>query len=449
MREIDDRLIIEFGDYRLDVKFRRLMLRDSASVVALTPRAVDLLVTLACSGGRLVTKEELLDRVWAGGEAEEATLTQTMFVLRKTLGDDPRHPRFIRTVPGRGYQFVGQIVETSGSESSDIGRFHRFGSSPTINTSAQKAYIQGRSFWNKRTKEGLKESIVHFEDAIRHDPNFSYAYAGLANSHRLLAEYYEAAVPDKARSVGRDASGNGEMERHLAEAHTRLAYAQGFYEWDFAAADASFAQALQLDPTFATAHQWYGDLLNVLGRFDEARRHFETAIKLAPHSPMIATGLASYYYTRRDADRLIVQAKRILAIDPNFAYGHFYLGFGYEFAGREKEAVDSFADAATAFGEPVEIGTELKAAYEQNGMPGVWHKRLEQYETRPHLEHYPRYLKSLVPVRLGDKETSLAWLNIAFNSRDRGIIYAKHEPLLEPLHDDPRFQDLLKKIGLS
>lgn len=126
----------------------------------------------------------------------------------------------------------------------------------------------------------------------------------------------------------------------------------------------------------------------------------------------------------------------------------FYLGFGLEFGGKEQEAVDVFAVAATKFGEPEEIGDELIEAYEQNGMNGVWHKRLEQYETRPHLKNYPRYLKSLVPVRLGDKETSLAWLEQAFEQRDRGIIYAKHEPLLEPLRTDRRFKDLIRRIGL-
>ncbi len=115
----------------------------------------------------------------------------------------------------------------------------------------------------------------------------------------------------------------------------------------------------------------------------------------------------------------------------------------------EAESVDALAIAATKFGEPEEIGEELKAAYQQNGMNGVWHKRLEQYETRPHLKNYPRYLKSLVPVRLGDKETSFAWLEQAFEQRDRGIIYAKYEPLLEPLRGDRRFKELISRIGLG
>ena len=438
-------LIFKFGSFSLDTKLHQLSVSESSEQIALTPRAVSLLFTLVCSKGRVVTKDELLDRVWAGSMVEEGNLSQTMFVLRKTLGDDPKRPKYIRTVPGRGYQFVAEVNEVLKAESYGLERLNRFGVQPAINTNAQKAYIQGHSFWNRRTEDGLKRSIEHFEEALRLDPDFANAYAGIAKSHRLLADYYDAAVPPNTRNEnGNDAA----MAEYLAEAHTTLAYAQAFYEWDWAAADGSFKKSLGLNPRSAVAHQWYGDFLSVVGRFDEARQHLEHAIKLQPESPVIATGLASYYYARRDARSLISQALKIIDLEPSFGYGHFYLGFGYEFQGMDREAVDAFAAAATAFGEPEEIGEELKAAYEQNGMTGMWHMRLEQYETRPHLEHYPSYLKALVPIRLGDKETSLAWLIEAFEQRDRGIIYAKYDPLLSSMRNDPRFHELLRQIGL-
>lgn len=445
MQELSKPVIFEFGEFRLDAKSQRLYRRDSGQTVALTPRAVLLLITLVCSNGRLLTKEELLDRVWAGSIVEEGNLSQTIFVLRKALGEGKKDPKFILTVPGRGYQFIAHVAEIAENNSLDINKYERFSAGPKVNTAAYESYVQARSFWNKRTEAGLKQAVTHFEEALRQDPNFAFAYSGLADSHRMLADYYAAALP------GGPSTGFGDAERINAElslAHTTLAYAKAFHDWDWAGAEREFVTALELDPTSATAHQWYADLLNVLGRFEEAYRHFTRAISLAPKSAMAATGLASYYYTQRDSARLVRQAKRIIEIDPEFGYGYFYLGFGLEFGGHEQEAVDVFAVAATKFGEPPEIGEELKQAYEQNGMNGVWHKRLEQYETRPHLKNYPRYLKSLVPIRLGDKETSLAWLNQAFEHRDRGIIYAKHEPLLEPLRADRRFKDLIKRIGL-
>jgi DNA-binding winged helix-turn-helix (wHTH) protein len=446
MQDLGRPLIYEFGDFRLDAQGQRLYRRDSGETVALTPRAVLLLMTLVCSKGRLLTKEELLDRVWAGLAVEEGNLSQTIFVLRKALGEGKKDPKFIMTVPGRGYQFIAIVTESADERSLDVNKYDRFAAMPKVSTAAYQSYVQARSFWNKRTESGLKQAVAHFEEAIRQDPNFAFAYSGLADSHRMLAEYYSAALPDRQTHALPDAE---RVNAELSVAHTTLGYARAFHDWDWAGAESEFLKAIELDPASATAHQWYADLLNVLGRFNESRKHFSKAIALAPDSAMAATGLASYFYTKRDSGSLISQAKRIIEIDPDFGYGYFYLGFGLEFGGMEAESVNALAIAATKFGEPDEIGEELKAAYQQNGMNGVWHKRLEQYETRPHLKNYPRYLKSLVPVRLGDRETSLAWLEQAFEQRDRGIIYAKYEPLLEPLRGDRRFKELIKRIGLS
>lgn len=448
MQEHSKPVIFEFGEFRLDAKSQRLYRRDSGELIGLTPRAVLLLITLVCSNGRLLTKEELLDRVWAGLVVEEGNLSQTIFVLRKALGENTKEPQFILTVPARGYQFIAPVTEVNEAARLDLYRFNRFEDHGSINTEAYKSYVQGRQFWNKRTEASLKQAVEHFEHAIKREPEFAYAYEGLADSHQLLADYYSAVVPQKIESPRENANGN-RSDQHLGEALTTLAYAQAFYDWDWAGADRSFREALTLDPNSATANQWYGDYLGVVGRFKEARKHIDRAIALAPMSPVMATALAGYYYTQRDAANLIKQAKKVIELAPDFAYGHFYLGFGYEFSGMEDETIETFAVASRLFGEPEEIGDELKCAYRQNGMNGVWHKRLEQYDTRPHLKNYPPYLKSLVPVRLGDKETSLAWLNQAYEQRDRGIIYAKHEPLLEPLRSDRRFKDLIKRLGLS
>ncbi len=353
------------------------------------------------------------------------------------------------TVPARGYQFIAPVIDVEETEKLDLNRFHRFENRRSVNTGAYKSYVQGRQFWNKRTEESLKQAVGHFEEAIRQQPDFADAYAGLAESHQLLSDYYAAVVPAEIGKPGHNSTGNNDRsEKHLAEALTTLAYAQAFYDWDWKGADQSFKTVLKLNPDSATTHQWYADYLTVVGRFDDARDHFRQAEKLEPGSTAVATGLASYLYTRSDADGLIRQAKKIIELDPKFGCGYFYLGFGYEFRGMEAEAIEAFAIAALCFGEPLDIANEIRRSYEQNGMRGMWHKRLEQYETRPHLKNYPPYLKSLVPIRLGDKETSLAWLNQAYDQRDCGIIYAKHEPLLKPLRTDRRFKDLIRRIGL-
>lgn len=450
MANLSESVVYEFEEFWLAAKSHRLYRSDSNELVPLTPKAVELLLVLVENRGRILSKDELLEAVWDDSFVEEANLSQTIFVLRKTLGENTKKPRFIRTSPNRGYQFIAPVNEKNDAARTDKTdneqrRLERRG---TANSEAYQAYVRGRFFWNKRTSKSLKEAIEHFELAIAQDSNFAQAYTGLADCHRLLAEYYTATTQHESFPNAKAANNALQTDDKLAEAHAGLAYAQAFYDWDWASAEASFKRALKLNPNYAIAHQWYADYLGVMGRFDEAREHIDRAIELDPVSPSIATGLAALYYTHRQADLLIEQAGKIIELDADFAYGYFYLGFGYEFKEMYQESVEAFAKTAILFGEPADCAEEFKQAFEQNGMNGLWKKRLEQYETRPHLKNYPTYLKSLVPIRLGYKEMTLALLNQAYQQRDRGIIYAKYEPLLEPLREDPRFQDLLRRIGL-
>lgn len=439
MIDLSESKVYEFEEFRLDAKSHRLFRRESGTLVPLTPKAVELLLALVQSNGQILSKDELLDKVWDNSFVEESNLSQTIFVLRKTLGEDVKKPRFILTAPNRGYQFIAPVAVKNADDVESRG---------TENDSAYQAFVRGRFFWNKRTSKSLKEAIAHFEQAIEQDPNFANAYHALADCHRLLADYYKEATESGLFPKTGAVSGALKTDDKLAEAHAGLAYAQAFYDWDWRNAETSFKQALELNPNYATAHQWYADYLNVMGRFDEAHEHIKRAIKIEPNSPTIATGLATLFYTQRNADRLIEQAKKIIALDADFAYGYFYLGFGYEFKEMYAESVAAFVKTALLFGEPEECAEEFKKAFEQGGMNALWYKRLEQYETRPHLKNYPTYLKSLVPIRLGYKDMTLALLNQAYQERDRGIIYAKHEPFLEPLREDVRFQDLLRRMNL-
>ena len=443
MIELAESKIYEFEYFRLEAKSHRLFRRDSDELVPLTPKAVELLIYLVENAGRILSKEKLLEAVWDNSFVEDSNLSQTIFVLRKTLGEDTKKPRFILTVPNRGYQFIAQIKEIADENE------YSFDKNGTTNKEAYQAFVRGRFFWNKRTSESLKQAVKHFEQAIEQDPNFATAYQELANCHQLLAQYYEEAIKTDLFTKAKSKVNKAQKINHkMAEAHANLGYAQAFYNWDWANAEESFKLALEANPNYATAHQWYADYLGVMGRFDEALEHIHQAIALDPVSPIIATSLSAFYYTQRQGDQLIEQAQKVINLDPEFAYGWFYLGFGYEFKEMYKETVDAFVKTATLFGEPVDCAEEMREAFNQNGITGVWLKRLEQYETRPHLKDYPTYLKSLVPIRLGYKDTSLAMLNQAYQQRDRGIIYAKYEPFLEPLRADPRFQDLIRRIGL-
>jgi DNA-binding winged helix-turn-helix (wHTH) protein/Tfp pilus assembly protein PilF len=437
--------IYEFDNFRLDAKRRSIVSRIDGALIPLTPKAVELLIYLVQNADRILTKDELLETVWQNSFVEESNLSQTIFVLRKALGEDAKRPRFILTIPSQGYRFIGHVVEHKPPDQAaqeDPQILERRG---TANAAAYRAFVRGRFFWNKKTGLSLKEAVVQFEEAIEKDPNFVQAYNGLADCHRLLSEYYSTSVPIEARNIPVHGI---VIDEKLSEAHASLAYAQAFYDWDWAGAEKSFERALELNPNHATAHLRYAELLCVTGRFAEALPHVERAIELEPESTGPQTTLAVFHYLQRQADELIAQSRRIIEMDPNSAYGHFYLGFGYEFKEMFIEAVEIFGKTAVMFGEPQECADEMRESFVRDGMTGVWHTRLEQYATRPHLKNYPPYLKSLVPVRIGDLETSIKWLNQAYDQRDRGIIYAKHEPFLEPLRGDPRFRELIGKMGL-
>ncbi len=450
MQMLAESTIYVFNEFRLDTTTHRLTRADTNEIVSLTPKVAEVLIYMVENAGRVLSKEELLEAVWDNTIVEESNLSQSIFILRKMLGEDTKAPRFILTLPNRGYQFIAPIREEAGSGGSghDAGQ-NRFVRRGTANPEAYQSYVRGRFFWNKRTGVSLKKAVEHFEKAIEQDPNFANAYKGLAHSHQLLSEFYAAATPNESPAKTESVLDNGiVVDARLAEAHAGLAYAEAFYDWDWEGAERSFKRALELDPDYATAHQWYADYLAVMGRFDESREHIERAIEVDPLSPMMASPLAGYYYTQRRYDELIRQAERVIELDPNFAYGYFYLGFGYEGKGRDAEAVAAIAKAAVLFGEPADCADELIAAFENGGVTGLWQKRLEQYETRPHLKHHPTYLRALIPIRLGDKEATLDLLEQAFEQRDRGIIYAKYEPLLESVRDEPRFQELIRRIGL-
>ncbi len=438
--------VFEFDGFRIDAKLRRLSRVDSGEVISLTPRAFDLLYYLSTNAGRVISKEELMETVWDGSAVEESNLSQTIFVLRKVLGEDKKAPRLILTVPGIGYRFIANVEAIGEKQSHDPRRIltDRQG---TSSNEAYQAYVRGRFFWNKRTAVSLRQAVAHFEQAIEKDPKFAHAYTGLSDSYRLLSEYYAAATPNISMNKAKAAiSRSQEIDEQLSEAHASLAYAQAFYDWDWATAEESFRSALEIDPLNATTHQWYAELMMVRGRFEEARKHIDQAVEISPVSTAIQTSLAVFYYLQRDANSLISQARQILKHDPNSGYGHFYLGFGYEFAENYKVAVDEFGRAAIAFGEPADIAEELRLAYERGGMPAVWYKRLEQYATREHLAEYPPFLKSLVPARLGDREMMYRFLGEALEQRDRGLIYINEEPFLAPYKDESQMEAIVKEL---
>ncbi|HEX8685949.1 MAG TPA: winged helix-turn-helix domain-containing protein, partial [Pyrinomonadaceae bacterium] len=206
---------------------------------------------------------------------------------------------------------------------------------------AHEAYLRGRYFWNKRNAEGVEKSVEHFRRAIDLDPAYAAAYAGLADAYSVLGNYRYGSLPAdvcfrRARAAALKAVA---VDDELAEAHASLALVKAYQEQDAEGAEVEFRRAIELDPTYATAHHWYSDFLASLGRADEALAEAEHAGRLDPLSPIISTTVGERFYFARDYERAAERLRRTLELDPDFIQARLILGHVYVRQGRRAAAV--------------------------------------------------------------------------------------------------------------
>lgn len=318
---------------------------------------------------------------------------------------------------------------------------------PTENTEAYRLYITGRYFWNKRSTENLRKSIGYYEQAIAHDPKYALAYTGLADCYQLMAEYH-AGRPDQGFPKAKEYALKAlEIDPDLSEAHTSLAYTLAFYDWDWPGAERAFKRAIELDPNYATAHQWYGEYLIAMGRFEEARAEHDKALELNPTSLIFHMELASVFYVTRQFDESIAMSKRVIEMEPSFPFSYAYLSFAYNQKGMKAEAAAAYIDCIRFFGE-VEEANELKETLAREGVQAMWLRRIEQVDRPEKKKTFPAQWRALLHIWAGQKKEALDWLDIAFERRDRWMVNARYSPEMDPLRSEPRFQELLVRIGL-
>ena len=310
----------------------------------------------------------------------------------------------------------------------------------TENVEAYQLYLRGRFFWNQRTLQGLRKGIEYFEQAIKLDPNYALAYAGLADSYALLDLYGGELQPKEifpqAKSTAQKAL---ELDNTLAEAHTSLAYVKFYYDWDWASAEAEFKRAIELNPNYATAHQWYAEYLFYMQRFDESLAQINRAHELDPFSVIITYELGSPYFYMRQYDQAIENYRKALEMDPHNPLVTFALAVCYEQKGMFDEAVDVLG------GKQGSVSPALAYIYAVSG------KRREAQNMLHALMKTPRspYLIAWVYAGLGDKDQAFASLEKAYEDRDEFMVMLKVDQLLDSLRSDPRFSDVLRRVGLT
>jgi TolB-like protein/DNA-binding winged helix-turn-helix (wHTH) protein/Tfp pilus assembly protein PilF len=622
-----------FGEFRLDARSRVLF--RSGEMVELYPKAIDVLIFLVESRANVATKEELLERVWPDTFVEESTLTRSISVLRKALGDTPEGHSYILTVPKRGYRFVaplrqealdaasvspsltkpipenprpaaaaapvgnwrsvliavgvlavllaaagwqywshfrarpalppririavlpvqnltgdldreyisdglteeiiaqlgrinperlGVIARTSamtykhspktvsqiGAElhveyviesslrqsgdrlrittqlirvndqthlwSQDYDRALRdlvtlqddvanaiasgirlelaaaaHQSLPTArstNPDAYLAYLEGRFYWNQRSVPALERAIVHLRQATQLDPSYALAYSGLADAYCSLGVIGDVAAAE-VFPVARAAAEKALMlDASLAEAHTSLAYVKFSYNWDFSGAEAEFQRAIALNPNYATAHQWYGQFLRLMGREEEAILEGQKSLDLDPLSLIInvEAGLPYLYVQRYDA--ALRQFRKALEMEPNFALAHHDIGWVLEAQGKYPEAIEEF-ERAVRLSDVAALWSSLGHAYGMAGRREDAMRALHRLaDLRKQRYVAPNY-DATVYLGLGDLDKAMDLYEKSYDERCWGMLWFKIGHNLLPLRGTPRFERLLQKMNFS
>jgi eukaryotic-like serine/threonine-protein kinase len=330
-----------------------------------------------------------------------------------------------------------------------------------VDPEAYQAYLQGRYYWNKRTEEDIRKAIGYFQQAINKDPNYALAYAGLADSYLILSLYSSAPWRETYRQAKAAATKALEIDDNLAEAHATLASTRAGEDWDLEGALTELAQAIQLNPNYATGHQWYAEYLICSGDADKAIAEMRRAQELDPLSLVINSTYGRILVQARRYDGALAQAQKTLEMDANFYPGHQLLAEVYEQQGMFDEAITEGQRAATLAGESAEEAGRraalLRSAYARNGAKAYWEQRLQlamedarQSKDLPYeLADSSPYQLAVLNARVGRNEAAVALLQKAFNESDFGLYYLKTAPALDGLRSDPRVASLMLRIGVT
>lgn len=311
---------------------------------------------------------------------------------------------------------------------------------------AHEAYLRGRHFWNKRNAEGVEKSVEHFRRAIDLDPAYGAAYAGLADAYSVLGNYRYGSLPAdecfrRARAAALKAV---EVDDELAEAHASLALVKAYTERDAVGAEVEYRRAIELDPSYATAHHWYSDFLAALGRTGEALAEAERAARLDPLSPIISTTVGERLYFARDYVRAAERLRGTLELDPNFIQARLLLGLVYVRQGRRAEAVAELRRARElAGGGDARVAAALGEAYARAGRKAEARRLLDELAGAG--EGVSPSDVALLHASLGERERAYEWLSKARDKARHDPEAAnmlKADPRLDTLRADPRFRDI-------
>jgi TolB-like protein/Flp pilus assembly protein TadD len=317
-----------------------------------------------------------------------------------------------------------------------------------VNPEAYVSYLKGRYFWNKRTADSLKVALAYFNEAIDEDPKYAQAYSGLADTYALLGDWqYAVMTPKVALPKAKAAAIKAlELDSTLGEAHNSLAFCLDGFDWDLDSGGKEFRRAIELNPGYATAHHWYAWHLSLLSRYDEALVEMRKAENLDPLSLIIEADLAELLLLAHSYDESIGQSRKTIEMDPNFALAHNQLGQAYLQKHLQDEAVAELQKAVQLSGGSPTTIANLARAYVVSGKRSEALKLLSDLKKRSSPDYSHASEIAVIHAALGDTDQAMHWLEKGYEERfNPGVLL---RPGFDTLRSDPRFQDLVRRVGL-
>ncbi len=325
---------------------------------------------------------------------------------------------------------------------------------PTTSPEAYDLYLKGRYLWNKRTNTDLQGSLELFRAAIDRDPVFARAHVGLSEAYSLVSLSHLGISDDERIALAKGAIQKAlEIDDSIGEAYAAAGINKVFIEWDFAGAEAAYRRALELSPNDATAHHWYAELLSMQGRFDECFAHYETALLLDPLSLPIRTDMAFAHYYAHDNDAAIAELNKAKELDPAYIRTYVFMGFVYREKGMLKESIDMMEHQFQAqFGNnpkarenyewAVRYTNDLRNSATRSGAKGYWEAEIR---SGPSDSIY----KAVAYCKIGDIDKAFEFLEKAVEKERTNVVWLKVMPEFDSIRSDPRYDQLLRRVGLA
>ena len=453
---------------------RNLLVRGQEQV-RVEPRVMDVLVHLAERAGEVVSKEELVERVWEGRSVTDDVLTVTIYALRKALGDDARRPRYLETVSRRGYRWIAPAksaatdaatAQTEAPRSRTVAWRTVAGTAalalfaagagwiltiprrsrhvPTAE--AQEAYVKGRYFLDQRSVKGWQQSLEQFERAVALDPQSPAAHAGLADTYSAMSDFGVASAAEMRPRAMKAAQRALELDPQSAEGHEALGRARFLFDWDFAKAERSLARSIVLDADYMPAHQAMAWLKSARGQHAEAVAAARRALQLDPVNTARYTELAWVLALGGHYDEALREIERALQLNPRSFETYLMKGWTYELSGQPDEAFAAYREGLRIGGVPEETLRRIEAVYHAEGLAGYYRGWLDR---KPRSGSMPisDTFRAMVYVRAGELDRAIESLQQAYQKRESALAWVNVEPSFQRLRSDARFQQIAAHVG--